>query len=71
MPYLHHRYKSVKRKISQKTQNICYKLLVVMHLQLQFDLILIYIKATMDNNKILFLVTAAILKAGQGCKTQF
>jgi hypothetical protein len=39
---------------------------------LQFELILIYNKAAMDNwRNFLFLVTATILNGGWSCRTQF
>jgi hypothetical protein len=46
MSNLYNRYKSAI-KIHRKTQNML--LLIDMYLQLKFDLILIYIKAAMDN----------------------
>ena len=49
MPNLHNRYKSAKRKITQKNPGIYVKLLLVMQLQLKFELMLTYTKAAMDN----------------------
>jgi hypothetical protein len=47
-------------------------LLNIEKLQLKFELILTNTKASMDNlKKVLFLVTAAILNGGRGCRTQF
>jgi hypothetical protein len=43
MPNLHNWYKSAERNISQKSPEYIYvKLLIVMYLQLKFELILVY-----------------------------
>ena len=72
MSNLYKWYKSVERNISQKNPEYMLIYLLSGRCSLQFELILIYNKAAMDNwRNFLFLVTATILNGGWSCRTQF
>ena len=72
MSNLYNQYKSVERNISQKNPEYMLIYLLSGRCSLQFELILIYNKAAMDNwRNFLFLVTATILNGGWSCRTQF